>query len=68
MAYQAHSTPLSCVIKTLESGQMLPFSDWFPLAMAGLTFTLLGGIKLWGLNRGILGGADEPAVQRLCGT
>jgi hypothetical protein len=47
---------------------MLPFSDWFPLAMAGLTFTLLGGIKLWGLNRGILGGADEPAVQRLCGT
>jgi hypothetical protein len=47
---------------------MLAFSDWFRLAMAGLTFTLLGGVKLWGLNRGILGGADKPAVQRLCGT
>jgi hypothetical protein len=47
---------------------MLRFSDWFPLAMAGLTFTLLGGIMLWGLKRGILGGADKPAVQRLCGT
>jgi hypothetical protein len=47
---------------------MLAFSDWFPLAMAGLTFTFLGGIKLWGLYRGILGGADKPAVQHLCGT
>jgi hypothetical protein len=47
---------------------MLPFSDWFPLAAAGLTFTVLGGVKLWGLNRGIVGGADKPAVQRLCGT
>jgi hypothetical protein len=47
---------------------MLTFSDSFPLATAGLTFTLLGGIKLWGLRRGIVGGADKPAVQRLCGT
>jgi len=47
---------------------MLAFSDWFPLATVGLTFTLLGSIKLWGLNRGIVGGADKPMVQRLCGT
>jgi hypothetical protein len=47
---------------------MIAFSDWFPLATTGLTFTILGGIKLWGLNRGIVGGADKPAIQRLCGT
>jgi hypothetical protein len=47
---------------------MVVFSDWFPPALAGLTFTILGGIKLWGLNRGIVGGAGKPAVQRLCGT
>jgi hypothetical protein len=44
------------------------FSDWFPMAAAGLTFTILGGVKLWGLTKGIVGGADKPAVQRLCGT
>ncbi len=47
---------------------MLAFSEWFPLAAVGLTFTLLGSIKLWGLNRGIVGGADKPVVQRICGT
>jgi len=47
---------------------MLAFSDWFPLATVGLTFTLLGSIKLWGLKRGIVGAADKPVVQRLCGT
>jgi hypothetical protein len=47
---------------------MLAFSDWFPLATAGLTFTVLGCVKLWGLNWGIVGGAGKPAVQRLCGT
>ena len=31
---------------------MLTFIDWFPLATAGLTFTILGSIKLWGLNTG----------------
>ena len=29
---------------------MLTFSDWFPLATVGLTFTILGSLKLWGLN------------------
>ncbi len=47
---------------------MIPFADWFPQVMVGLTFTLLGSIKLWGLRRGIVGGADKPFVQRLCGT
>ena len=47
---------------------MLDFTDWFPLATVGLMFTLLGGLKLWGLRRGIVGGADKPMVQRLCGT
>ena len=47
---------------------MLTFSDWFPPTIVGLTFTILGSIKLWGLTKGIVGGADKPAVQRLCGT
>ena len=47
---------------------MLGFSDWFPLALAGLLFTFMGGTKLWGLKRGVIGGADKPAVERLCGT
>jgi hypothetical protein len=47
---------------------MIAFSDWLPLATVGLTFTLLGCVKLWGLKRGIVGGADKPVVQRLCGT
>jgi hypothetical protein len=47
---------------------MLHFSDWFPLATVGLTFTLLGCVKLWGLKKGIVGGADKPVAQRLCGT
>jgi hypothetical protein len=47
---------------------MIAFADSFRLAMVGLTFTLLGGVKLWGLKRGIVGGAGKPVVQRICGT
>ena len=47
---------------------MLAFTDWFPLVAVGLTFTILGSMKLWGLKRGIVGGGDKPLVQRLCGT
>ena len=47
---------------------MLTLNDWLPPATVGVTFTLLGSIKLWGLYRGIVGGADKPVVQRLCGT
>ncbi len=52
----------------LESAFMLSFSDWFPLAAVGVTFTILGSIKLWGLKRGVVGGGDKPFAQRLCGT
>ncbi len=47
---------------------MITFVDWLPPAAVGVTFTLLASLKLWGLNRGIVGGADKPVVQRLCGT
>jgi len=47
---------------------VLGFSDWFPMAAVGLMFTLFGSIKLWGLSRGIVGGADKPVFQRICGT
>jgi hypothetical protein len=47
---------------------MLAFSDWLPPETVGLTFTTLGSLKLWGLRRGIVGGAGKPVVQRLCGT
>jgi hypothetical protein len=47
---------------------MITFADWFPLATVGLTFTVFGSLKLWGLKRGIVGGANKPVVQRLCGT
>ncbi len=58
---------MTCSIST-KATSMLTFSDWFPQATVGLTFTLLGSIKLWGLKKGIVDGADKPVVQRLCGT
>lgn len=51
-----------------EDLDVIPLSDWLPLCLAGLMFTSIGVLKLWGLTRGIIGGADKPAVQRLCGT
>jgi hypothetical protein len=47
---------------------MIALADWLPPVTVGVTFTLLGSIKLWGLKRGIVGGADKPFTQRLCGT
>ena len=47
---------------------MSALAEWLPLAVIGVTFTALGSIKLYGLYRGIEGGADKPAMQRLCGT
>ncbi len=47
---------------------MLEFTDWFPLALVGVVFTILGGFKLYGLQRGVVGGKDKPAFQQLCGT
>ncbi len=47
---------------------MVAFSDWFPPAVVGSTFTLVGALKLYGLSRGVVGGADKPFVTRACGT
>jgi hypothetical protein len=47
---------------------MITLADWLPPATVGLSFTILGSLKLWGLKRGIVGGADKPFTQRLCGT
>jgi hypothetical protein len=47
---------------------MSNLADWLPPALVGLTFTLIGSLKLWGLKRGIVGGADKPFTQKLCGT
>ena len=47
---------------------MISFTDWFVPALIGLTFTLLGSLKLYGLSRGVIGGADKPYLTQLCGT
>jgi hypothetical protein len=47
---------------------MRSFADWFIPALIGVQFTLLGLAKLYGLSRGIIGGADKPFVMKLCGT
>jgi hypothetical protein len=47
---------------------MPAFADWFPQALVGLTFTLFGLLKLYGLRHGIVGGPDKSVVQRACGT
>jgi hypothetical protein len=47
---------------------MTSLTDWLPPAVVGLTFTLLGALKLYGLSRGVVGGAGKPFVTRLCGT
>jgi hypothetical protein len=47
---------------------MISFTDWFIPALIGVTFTLIGSLKLYGLSRGVVGGADKPFVTQLCGT
>jgi hypothetical protein len=47
---------------------MLSLSDWLPPAVVGVTFTLLGSLKLYGLVRGVVGGPDKPFMVKLCGT
>jgi hypothetical protein len=51
-----------------EDTAMISFIDWFIPALIGVTFTLLGFLKLYGLSRGVVGGADKPFVTKLCGT
>jgi hypothetical protein len=47
---------------------MISFTDWLIPALIGSQFTLIGALKLYGLSRGIVGGADKPFVTKLCGT
>jgi len=47
---------------------MISFIDWFVPAVIGVQFILLGSLKLYGLQKGIVGGADKPFMVRLCVT
>ena len=47
---------------------MISFTDWFIPVLIGVTFTLIGSLKLYGLSKGIVGGADKPFITKLCGT
>jgi hypothetical protein len=51
-----------------EGTTVISFTDWFIPALIGVQFTLLGSLKLYGLSRGIVGGADKPFGTKLCGT
>jgi hypothetical protein len=46
---------------------MVYFIDWFIPALIGVTFTLVGSLKLYGLSKGIVGSHDKP-LTLLCGT
>jgi hypothetical protein len=47
---------------------MNSFTDWFIPALIGVTFTLIGSLKLYGLSKGVVGGTDKPFITKLCGT
>jgi hypothetical protein len=46
---------------------MIAFSDWFPNALAGVTFVSLGLVKIYGWRKGIIGGGGKPVSCRLMG-
>lgn len=43
-------------------------ANWLPPLMVGVTFTLMGSLKLYGFVKGTIGGHDKPLVTQLCGT
>lgn len=47
---------------------MISFADWFVPAVGGLSFTLLGSLKLAGLHQRVVGGKGQPFIRQLCGT
>ncbi len=47
---------------------MISLVDWFVPLLIGVMFTLLGSLKLYGLGKRIVGGADKPFVIKLCGS
>lgn len=44
------------------------FLNWFIPCLIGVQFTVLGLLKIYGLWRGVVGGAGKPFATRLCGT
>jgi hypothetical protein len=47
---------------------MTSVADWLPPAVVGGIFTFIASLKLYGLARGVVGGADKPFLTKLCGT
>lgn len=43
-------------------------ASWLPPLLVGLSFTLLGSLKLYGVLWGIVGGHEKPLMTQLCGT
>jgi hypothetical protein len=48
--------------------ELADFASWFPPLTVGLMFTGMGGLKMYGYLRGVVGGRDKPTFQYLCGT
>jgi hypothetical protein len=44
------------------------FSDWFPPALVGITFTGFAVLKLYGMSHGMVGGGGKPFRQRCLGS
>ena len=51
-----------------EGGAMIAHLNWVIPGFIGVTFTLVGALKLFGLQRGIVCGADKPLFEKLSGT
>ncbi|HZV07608.1 MAG TPA: hypothetical protein VE999_21155 [Gemmataceae bacterium] len=47
---------------------MISFINWFVPAFVGITFTVMGALKLYGFVKGTVGGADKPFMTKMCGT
>jgi hypothetical protein len=60
--------PLDPRPRKAKDAAMISFTDWLITALIGVTFTLIGSLKLYGLSKGVVGGADKPFVTQLCGT
>jgi tellurite resistance protein TehA-like permease len=46
---------------------MIALPDWFPPAVVGVTFMTVGLLKVYGLRKGVVGGAGKPTSCRLLG-
>lgn len=47
---------------------MISFAEWLPALAVGVSFTVMGCLKLFGFAKGVEGGHGKPLVARLCGT